>query len=51
MTLTLNNHIPSLTQSVRKLATFRSQSAKVSEKSIVSTFSIEKPKLPNLTFP
>ena len=33
------------------LPTFRSLAAIVSEKSTVFTFSIEKPKLPNLTLP
>ena len=33
------------------LPTFRSLAATVSEKSTVFTFSIEKPKLPNLTLP
>ena len=33
------------------LQTFRSQAAIVSEKSTVSLFPIEKPKLPNLTLP
>ena len=33
------------------LSTFRSQASIVSEKSTVFTFSIEKPKFPNLTLP
>ena len=45
MTLTLNTHIPSFTQ----LPAFRSQTATISEISIVFTFPIEKPTLQNLT--
>ena len=46
MTLTLDIHIPSCLH----LPTFRSKAAIVSEKSTVFSFSIEKPKVPNLNY-